>query len=41
MEALNSNFRYVGIGQAVKDKPEDSYELEVTMVEAMPSLEGD
>lgn len=41
MEALNSNFRYVGIGQAVRDKSEDSYELEVTMVEAMPSLEGD
>jgi hypothetical protein len=41
MEALNSNFRYVGIGQAVKDKPEDSYDLEITMVEAMPSLEGD
>lgn len=41
MEALNSNFRYVGIGQAVKDKVEDSFDLEITMVESMPSLEGD
>lgn len=41
MDSFSTNFKYVGIAQAVKDKVEDSYELEVTMTEAMPSLEGD
>lgn len=41
MDSLNTNYKMVGMGQVVKDKLEDGYSIEVTMVESMPTLEGD
>lgn len=38
---LETNFRCLGKAIVTKDKEEDAYEVEVHLVEAMPSLEGD